>query len=110
MPKIYYKIVETDGVDIFTLFHGINGTRKLPIGKWVKAEIKKNIRDGVGKRYTSGIHIVDGLEEAKSYTKKFRRKDRVIVPCYAKGLKPKTHSRHKVYLADEVKIISKTFL
>ncbi len=108
--KIYYKIVETDGLDIFTLFHGIGGTRKLPIGKWVKAEIKENIRDGRSTRYTSGIHVVDGLEEARNYMKKFRRKDRAVVACYAKGLKPKSHSRHDVYLADEVKIIDKTFL
>jgi MoxR-like ATPase len=108
--KLYYKIVETDGVDIFTLFHGMGGTRKLTPGKWLKAEIKENIRDGRGKRYTSGIHIVDGLEEARNYMRKFRRKDRAIVACYAKGLKPKSHSKHDVYLANEIKIIDKTFL
>ena len=105
MKKLYYKIVETDGKDFFTLFHGINGTRKLPLNQWIKAEIKENVMDGKGKKYISGIHVVDGLDEAIDYMKKFRRTDRVIVSCYATGLKRKTHSNHKVYLADKIKII-----
>ncbi len=106
--KIYYKIVEQRSDGIYTLFHGINGTKKLQRGKWITAEIKKDVMDGHGTKYTSGIHIVDGLEEAKDYAKKFRRTDRVIVPCYAKGLKHKTHSRHLVYLADQIKILDQT--
>lgn len=107
--KIYYKIVEQRDDGIYTLFHGINGTKKLQKGVWITAEIKENVMDGLGTKYTSGIHIVDGLQEAKDYAKKFRRTDRVIVPCYARGLKAKTHSRHLVYLADQIKILDQIF-
>lgn len=103
--KVYYKIVQKDNEGkIKTLFHGINGTKILPTKTWVKAKIKSNVRDGVGNSYTSGIHIIDGLDEARKYLKRFRRKDRIIVECLAKGLRKKEKSRSAVYLADEILI------
>jgi hypothetical protein len=32
-------------------------------------------------------------------------KNRVVIPILAKNLRPKSHSRHEVYLADEIFII-----
>lgn len=103
--KIYYKIVEHKGDNIYTLFHGINGTRKLERDIWITGVNKPNVQDGKGTRYTSGIHVVDGLDEAKSYMKRFRKKDRIIVRCYATGLRKKEHSKSAVYLANKVKIL-----
>jgi hypothetical protein len=103
--KTYYKIVELGDDGIYTLFHGINGTRLLPVGKWIKGERKENVQDGHGTRYTSGIHVVDGLEECKKYLKRFKRTDRIIVPCYVKGIRKKEHSPSKVYLVDKIKIL-----
>jgi hypothetical protein len=104
--KVYYKIVEVnDKGQFLTLFHGIGGTRVLPIGKTIKAEIKENVMDGKGTKYTSGLHIIDGYENALDYLTKFKRKDRAIVKCYAKGLKHKTKSKSYVFLADEIVII-----
>lgn len=103
--KTYWKIVEMKDGELYFLFHGINGTRKIPRGVWVRGERKENVQDGRGTRYTSGIHIVEGFEEAQAYMRKFRRTDRILIPCYARGLRRKTHSRHKVYLADQIKIL-----
>ena len=101
---LYYKIVEKQGDEFLTLFHGINGSRVLPKNKWIKAVIKDNVMDGKGSKYTSGLHIIDGYENALEYLNRFKRTDRVIVPCYAKGLKRKTKSKPYVYLADEIMI------
>ncbi len=103
--KIYYKIVEIKNNDHYFLFHGINGSRKIPINTWINANIKQNASDGVGNRYTSGIHVIDGHDNALSYLKRFKRNDRIIVACYAEGLKRKEKSKHYVYLADKIKLI-----
>jgi hypothetical protein len=107
--KVYYKIIEVnDKGQFLTLFHGIGGTRVLPIGKTIKAEIKENVMDGKGTTYTSGLHIIDGYENALEYLTKFKRKDRAIVKCHARGLKHKTKSKPYVYLADEIIIIDES--
>jgi hypothetical protein len=104
--KVYYKIVEINKQGEFlTLFHGIGGTRVLPIGKTIKAEIKENVMDGKGTSYTSGLHIIDGFENALDYLSRFKRTDRVIVKCKARGLKHKTKSKPYVYLADQIVIV-----
>lgn len=103
--KTYYKIVEKKDDGIYFLFHGIGGTRKITPDKWIRANIKEGVRDGLGTRYTSGIHVLDSLEETLSYMKKFRKKDRIIVVCHCRGLRRKAHSRHRVFLAREMKVI-----
>lgn len=61
--------------------------------------------DGVGTKYTSGLHVIQGYENALDYLTKFRRTDRVIVKCKVKGLKHKTKSKPYVFLADEIVIV-----
>ena len=100
--KMYFKIVEVKNDKYYTLFHGIKGTKLLPLNQWIEAEIKENVSDGHGTTYTSGIHIIDGFLNAVDYLKKFKRTDRDILPCYAEGLKPKVKSKEYVYLADKV--------
>lgn len=104
--KRYYKIVQESGNNIKLLFHGIKGTKVLPINKWIRAKRVEGAMDGVGNSYTSGIHVIDGLEEAKKYLSRFRRKDRIIVECLAKGLRKKEKSRSAVYLADEILVVT----
>lgn len=103
--KLYYKIIEVNNEQVLTLFHGINGTRVLPYNKWVKAEVKENVIDGKGSSYTSGIHVIDGLENVGKYMKRFKRKNRAVVACYARGLRHKEKSKDYVFLADEIKVI-----
>ena len=106
LPPVYYKIVEQQENEVCTLFHGIGGTRILAQNQWIDAEIKDNVMDGKGSKYTSGLHVIDGYENALDYLNRFKRTDRIIVPCYAKGLKHKTKSKPYVFLADSIYIIN----
>ena len=99
-----YRIVEEKDGEYFSLFHGTNRSRKLPRGIWLKAN-KKTVKDGSrGKYYESGFHVLTSREEAEKFFKKLFRiyKNRKVIKILAKGLKPKSHSRHEVFLADEI--------
>lgn len=105
--KKYYKIVENDNGQLKTVHYYINGTRTLKRDCWIKADIKEVSDRGKGRRYISGIHILPTKESAEDYMKKFKRnlENKIIVPCLAKGIKRKEHSRGDVYLANQIKII-----
>lgn len=102
--KIWYKIVEEKNGKLYTLFHGNQGARELPIGKWVRAD-SKEVHDGSkGTRYMSGWHVIASKSEARRYLKRFDitlRKLRVI-PCRARNVRPKSHSRYEIYLAKDL--------
>jgi len=98
--KIWWKIVEKKNGKLYSLFHGNQGSRELPLGQWVSADIKK-VHDGTnGTQYTSGWHVIATKSEARRYLKKFTA-DRVllVVPCRARNVSPKHHSRFDVHLA-----------
>ena len=111
--KIYYKIVEWKGGEDYRLLHyGIDREKRIPLNRWLEAEIKENVRDGSGdRRYTSGIHIFDDENSARQYSGKFKdevggkRRITTVVKCYAEGVKKKEHSKSNVYLADRIKVI-----
>ena len=105
MNKVYYKIVQLKDDQYKTLFHGINGSKVLKPNEWINAVIKENASDGHGSTYTSGIHIIDGAENAVSYLGRFKREDITIVRCHAKGLTHKAKSKEYVYLAKSIFII-----
>lgn len=104
--KNWYKIVEySEDGKIKSLFHGTKGSRLLTKEKWMKAD-KKLVKDGSGKtEYISGFQIVNSFEECLEYLQLFKNKaNKAIVTCLAKKIRPKSHSRHSVFLADEIKI------
>lgn len=103
--KIYYKIVKKVGEDYHFLFHGINGSKKIEKGTWVKADIKENVIDGKGSSYTSGIHVIEGYNNALTYLNKFKHPNRHIIQCYAQGLKKKEKSKDYVLLANKIKLL-----
>jgi len=109
LNKIWWKIVEQDENtgDYKTLFHGLNGSRTVPKQVWLTA-VEKMVGDGTSKtRYLSGFHILESYEECEEYLTYFKTpKNRVIVPCLARGnIRPKSHSRHPVFLAKQIKFI-----
>lgn len=103
-----YRIVEIKNGKALSLFHGTKGSRVLPVGKWLKADIKE-VQDGSGKkkRYRSGFHFFKTLKETQEFFEKtFRIKtNRTIVPCEVRGVRPKHHSKSNILLADEIKIL-----
>ena len=102
----WYKIVELDKKEnIKTLFHGINRSRLLKVGKWLKAEMKM-VRDGPNSsEYLSGWHIAPTYEECVEYLKAFKhRHNKRIIKCEAKNIRSKSHSRHDIFLAEYIYI------
>jgi hypothetical protein len=102
----WFKIVDIDSKGrIKTLFHGNNKSRLLKLNEWLKAEIKL-VRDGTSKTsYMSGWHIAPSLEECINYLKCFTHvENKAIVECEAKKIRPKSHSRHDIYLAELIHI------
>jgi len=102
----WYKIVEMDPKgNLKTLFHGVNRSRILKVGKWLKADLKM-VKDGTSKtEYLSGWHIAPTYEECVRYLKAFKhRHNKRIVKCEAKNIRPKSHSRHKIFLAEHILI------
>jgi hypothetical protein len=106
-----YRIVEVINGEYYTLFHGIKGKnarglRKLEQEKWLIAD-KKIVNDGsCGTYYESGFHVLKSKEQTEEFLQKMFRakKDRKVIKILAKNLQPKSHSRHEVYLADEIYI------
>ena len=106
---ICYKIMDLskDGRSYQTLFHGVNGTKKIPFDTWVTA-VRKWAGEG-GQKYWTGFHVLLSREDCEKYAGKFtdETKTRVIVKCYAKNLRLKKSSRGKVFLAEELMIPKK---
>jgi hypothetical protein len=104
--KIWFKIVEKKNGQYKTLYHGVNKSRLLDIGKWLKSE-QKAVRDGSSiNRYISGWHILPNLAETLEYLKKFKKKRELkLMLCKAKVVWKKEHSRNNVYLAEKIYIL-----
>ena len=104
----WWKIVEQHPSGIIkTLFHGLNGSRKLDKDKWLKANMRM-VSDGSGPIYLSGWHVLPTKKEAKQYLTRFTKRTELltIVECEAKNLRPKEHSRNRrVFLAEYIKLI-----
>ena len=102
-----YKIVDLadDGKTFKTLFHGVDGSRILPMRTWIKAE-KKWAGEG-GSKYWTGFHVIKDIDKCREYLKRFtdKSKRRAIVWCLAKNLRPKESSRGDVFLAEEIMIL-----
>jgi hypothetical protein len=103
--NIGYRIVEIDNEKFKTLFHGINGSRLLPKNQWIKA-VRRIASEGVnGKKYISGFHVLEKLDDCLNYGKKFKKKsNRRIISLTFKNYRKKRHSPSPVLLADEIYI------
>ncbi len=103
--RSWYKIVDYDGSDYKTLFHGVDGSRKLKFCKWLTSVTKK-VTDGTRTRtYMSGWHIAPSYEECVKYLKAFKHlEQKRIVKCRAKDVRPKPNARCDIWLAKEIYI------
>ena len=100
-----YRICERKNEKLYTLFHAINGSREMPIEKWMDAEIKP-VKDGKGTVYISGFHCMENLKEMRDFKRMFRKpRDLVLVECEVEGIRTKDHSRANILLVDRMKLI-----
>ena len=104
--KTYYKIIDIldDGVPYF-LYHGVNGTKRIPMRKWLTATVKPVTDGSGGTEYTSGFHVFKSFEDATEYLKYFKRPYKRIAKVQCMKLRKKKHSRTDVFLADRIKFI-----
>jgi len=106
-----YRIVEIKNGKPLSLFHGTNGSRTLPMGKWIEANVKPVV-DGSGakRKYVSGFHVFASPKAACTFFKKmFRnRENRRVICCEASDLRRKMSARGEVYLARLIRITDLT--
>ena len=106
--KTFWRIFDDkDGLP-HTLFHGVNGSRKIPLDAWLQAETK-TVQDGSGvTEYQSGFHVLGTLEEVKEVLKQFKQLNhRVICRVWVDeqaGKWLKSCSRNKVWLVKRMKV------
>lgn len=102
----YYKIFDIRDNNPCTLFHGINKSKKLPLNKWIKANVK--IVDDGGTKYLSGFHVLKDKQKAIKYLNRFTNIScKTIVEVECKNIRKKQHSPHDVYLAEYMRINDK---
>lgn len=108
---IYYRIFEDKGGAPHTLFHGISGSRKIPLDNPVDAETKFS-RDGTGKRYKTGFHVLKDKDAVTKYLlSRFKNmRNKVICKVHIfedAGTWPKKHSKSPIILAKRMLVTSK---
>lgn len=100
-----FKIVDLKDGEPITLFHGYDGERKLPFGKWIRADLKTVSDGSKGTPYLSGFHVLMSVESCRRYLDRFKNMaPKAIVRCDAMSVWPKWHSRDPVYLAKYIRV------
>ena len=100
--KLAYKAFRRDkGGTLRFLFHGLEGSRIVPLDKWLKAK-RRRVKDGTSKhKYLSGFHVfVD--RRAMSRFGKLTKFKYPILPVMVRELRPKPRSSVGAWLADEL--------
>jgi hypothetical protein len=105
-----YRICERKDDKIQTLFHGVNGSRTIPMNEWLTASVKE-VTDGTREtstKYMSGFHVFKHKEDCRKFIGRFRKeRDLVMVECEVKGkMWEKSHSPAPVILVEKMKVLS----
>lgn len=105
-----YKIFDIKDEKPKTLFHGVRGSRTLPVGEWIRAD-RKMVRDGSGQRlYESGFHAYPDLEAVEKWIKGAKKlDDRVVCEVEIKEIAMKPNAIRPTYLAQLMKISKKAW-
>ena len=104
-----YKIFDIDrNGGPRTLFHGLNGSRSLPVGTWLTAT-QTMVRDGSGQdHYVSGFHAYRTVESvvrwARAVTRTEGRYACMVGLC---GCRDKPRAVRETILADRMLITSR---
>jgi hypothetical protein len=76
-----FKIMDFKDGKLKTLFHGTHGTRVVPQWVRVRAQIREHAVDGGpgSAMYKSGFHLLETLDQAKAYLKKFKNMTNKVI-------------------------------
>jgi len=102
----YYKIFDEKDGQPRTLFHGIEGSKTLPLDTWIDAVVK-DVSDG-GTVYKSGFHVLPNRPETEEYATRFKEKKAVaeVDVDEGAGTWPKAHSPSNIILVKRIRIRS----
>lgn len=91
------------------IFHGVDGQRVIPTGRWLQA-IKKPVTDGSGSTiYVSGFHVFSSIYAVAKWAQSLKHTDnRIVVEVRCKEVRPKSHSWHGVELADFIQLSARS--
>jgi hypothetical protein len=100
-----YKIFDEGDDGPKTLFHGLDGSRSLPVGKWLNAEIKL-VTDGSRQSpYTSGFHAYYTLDDVYNWLRAAKNLDgRVVVKVAVCGCRDKPQAVRPTILAKRLMV------
>lgn len=74
-----WRFFEIKNGEYYTLFHGVNGSRKIPIDAWVTAKQSVGYEGSHGKKFRTGFHVFDSLEYGLKFISKFRKKRTIAI-------------------------------
>lgn len=101
--KYAYKIFEEKDCLPHTLFHGLNGSRKLKVGTWLRAECKRVTTSTLF--FESGFHAYPSKEHIVNWLTKAKNNDtRVVVKVAIEDVALKPGSLTVTYLAQRMRI------
>ena len=108
--RIFDSKVRNGETYFMSLFHGTKGSRTIPLGEWVDADVMDVKNPGTSKyTFKSGWHVTPSFEEAKGYLTKFSSKQSqnyVLAKVQVGGeIRPKPRSLANVWLAEKMKIV-----
>jgi hypothetical protein len=102
---VKWRFFELKNGEYLTLFHAVNGSRRIPKGKWVDAK-QVITYDGRGSTmYRAGFHVFTDFSIAEEFIKKFRAPRTIVVVevdvAGSMRLKP---TNNKVLLVSKMRI------
>jgi hypothetical protein len=86
-----------------TLFHGVKGSRRLPVGKRIKAD-NKMVTDGSRQhKYKSGFHAYKTANSVRAWIKRSKNyENRVVVQVNVMKCRAKPNAIRDTVLADQL--------
>ena len=93
-----------------TLFHGVQGSKKIEFDKLYEADIKEVSNPGKtnGLTFTSGFHVLPTKEELLEYKKRFTATDIRVCKVYVDGFRDKPRSKSK--LSNEMLVLKNDWI
>lgn len=96
------KVFDIKDGELYFLFNGLNGSRQVHKGKWLKAK-KRRVRDAIGPYYQSGFHAFKSAFDISYWLRWVTHiENRVVVEVTIDHVKLKPNGRGNVLLADEM--------
>lgn len=91
-----------------TLFHGVRGSRLLPLDEWIEAEIKWGTDGSRQTPYQTGFHAYYTLDDVKKWVQGATNLDnRAAVKVVVEGCREKPKAIRPTILADRLIILRK---